>query len=422
MTFTGRRIKFCEQGILCRYSAPYIAQNTIRGFPWGVQCFDASAPYLYQNTICENGGGVFGCSGVLSCNTISSNTGTGIADCSGQIGQNLISDNASHGLSGCSGTIFENTIAANEGAGLFACEAVIRNNQISQNTVSGLDSCRGEVFDNEIIGNGIGCSNCSGEIHHNLISGSRLHGVSGGSQQLRENVITANRGFGVSGFSGIVKNNLVAGNSSTGVDNCSAVINNTIVENKGHGVANCGGVVKNNIIAYNGVYGLSGTAANSYNCFWKNAAGNFYLGHANTGDIYADPLFVAPGRWNGYIWTAGDYTLQSEYGHWDAAGLQWVADSRTSPCIDKGDPADSIEYEPNPNGGRINMGHHGGTQWASKGSTNGPDPQDPPVLPPVCLNRPTMDATGDCKVDLADFAVFAAQWMTCGYEDPQSCW
>jgi hypothetical protein len=43
-----------------------------------------------------------------------------------------------------------------------------------------------------------------------------------------------------------------------------------------------------------------------------------------------------------------------------------VQDSIDSPGIDSGDPSSSYSAEPTPNGGRINMGHHGNTGEASK--------------------------------------------------------
>ncbi len=43
-------------------------------------------------------------------------------------------------------------------------------------------------------------------------------------------------------------------------------------------------------------------------------------------------------------------------------------DAATSPCIDAGDPNSPVGDEPQPNGGRINMGAYGGTAEASKSS------------------------------------------------------
>ena len=82
-------------------------------------------------------------------------------------------------------------------------------------------------------------------------------------------------------------------------------------------------------------------------------------GWPGEGNIDADPLFVAPEE--------GDYHLQSEGWHWDPENrLRWIQDDRTSPCIDAGDPLSPMGDEPEPNGGRINMGAYGGTAEASK--------------------------------------------------------
>lgn len=40
---------------------------------------------------------------------------------------------------------------------------------------------------------------------------------------------------------------------------------------------------------------------------------------------------------------------------------------------------------------------------------------------PICANRPIMDGNDDCNVDLLDFAIFAGEWLTCGYDDPAAC-
>jgi len=103
-------------------------------------------------------------------------------------------------------------------------------------------------------------------------------------------------------------------------------------------------------------------------------------GWPGLGNIDADPCFVRPGSWfdsanPGVIvgplhqratWAEGDYHLKSQAGSWDPAGERWVRDAVTSPCIDAGDPATAAGDEPQPNGGRINMGAYGGTAEASK--------------------------------------------------------
>jgi hypothetical protein len=91
--------------------------------------------------------------------------------------------------------------------------------------------------------------------------------------------------------------------------------------------------------------------------------------------ISEEPYFANPGYWdpNGTpedlyddFWIDGDYHLKSQAGRYDPNSQSWVMDDVTSPCIDAGDPNSSVGDEPEPNGGRINMGAYGGTAEASK--------------------------------------------------------
>lgn len=66
------------------------------------------------------------------------------------------------------------------------------------------------------------------------------------------------------------------------------------------------------------------------------------------------------------VWVPGDYHLQSRTGRWDPKTLTWHQDNTHSPVIDAGDPTDSAEAEPPPNGAIINMGAYGGTEQASQ--------------------------------------------------------
>jgi len=40
----------------------------------------------------------------------------------------------------------------------------------------------------------------------------------------------------------------------------------------------------------------------------------------------------------------------------------------------------------------------------------------------VCMSRPSLDFTGDCRVNFGDFAILASQWLTCGKADQADCW
>ena len=84
-------------------------------------------------------------------------------------------------------------------------------------------------------------------------------------------------------------------------------------------------------------------------------------GWQGQGNIDTNPLFADL--------AGGDYHLKSWVGRWFAGTPSgWVTDNVTSPCIDTGDPASPLGDEPEPNGGRINMGAYGGTAEASKSS------------------------------------------------------
>jgi len=98
------------------------------------------------------------------------------------------------------------------------------------------------------------------------------------------------------------------------------------------------------------------------------------------GNIDTDPLFARPDylepndlpdggprRAVGLMMVAeSDYHLKSQAGRWDPVSEAWVVDDVTSPCIDAGDPNSPVGDEPEPNGGRINLGAYGGTAQASK--------------------------------------------------------
>ncbi len=95
--------------------------------------------------------------------------------------------------------------------------------------------------------------------------------------------------------------------------------------------------------------------------------------------IDADPCFVSSGHWNlngtpydpyDDVWIDGDYHLISQAGRWDPDSQTWVIDDVTSSCVDAGDPNSPVGDEPQPNGGRINLGAYGGTAEASKSHSN----------------------------------------------------
>jgi hypothetical protein len=96
-------------------------------------------------------------------------------------------------------------------------------------------------------------------------------------------------------------------------------------------------------------------------------------GYPGVGNIYKDPRFVDSGCWDNFdprpgynVWTNGDYHLLSQAGYWSTVNNCWLVAPVNSPCIDAGDPNSPVGQEPEPNGGRINMGAYGGTDQASR--------------------------------------------------------
>ena len=148
------------------------------------------------------------------------------------------------------------------------------------------------------------------------------------------------------------------------------------------------------------------------------ADSNDVWGGVDSNNINADPLFADPnnndyhlksgaGRWNPILYTNGDFNndrnidfedLDILAGYWlwtepemiadltsdnlvnfadyalfasnwrqiGETSEDWLVDGVNSPCIDVGDPGSNYSLEPAPNGGRINMGAFGNTEFASK--------------------------------------------------------
>ena len=76
------------------------------------------------------------------------------------------------------------------------------------------------------------------------------------------------------------------------------------------------------------------------------------------GNISSDPLFADVSN--------GDFHVQSKNGRFNPSTGQWVNDGANSPAIDAGNPSSPFANEPNPNGGRVNLGCYGNTAEASK--------------------------------------------------------
>ncbi|MEI6502606.1 MAG: right-handed parallel beta-helix repeat-containing protein, partial [Armatimonadota bacterium] len=243
-------------------------------------------------------------------------------------------------------TVSGNTIELNASEGVYSSSSArptITGNLIRNNSDSGIDCGMATVTGNTIMGNtgsyggGIDCSS-NPTITNNLIVGNQATSYGGG--------ILCND-------NATLLNNTICGNSARSehggnvwLMSASPVISNCIIAfaTSGGGIGGSSLTTCHPNISYCDVYG--------------NTDGDYFRITANLpGNIAKDPLFVTRGG-------AGTYRLKSVGGHYNGSG--WVADSVTSPCVDKGDPKSVYTKEPSPNGHRINMGYDGNTTTASK--------------------------------------------------------
>ena len=153
---------------------------------------------------------------------------------------------------------------------------------------------------------------------------------------------------------------IFAGSADLRVTNCTIAGNELSPSSTsvGGGVHSEGSdvVISNSIIWYNDGSAIWNNSASNVSVLYSNIEGGF----SGQDNIDEDPLFALAG--------SGDYHLCSILGRYDPGGGRWVEDSSHSPCIDTGDPQDSVGSEPFPNNKRINMGAYGGTSQASKSS------------------------------------------------------
>jgi len=157
----------------------------------------------------------------------------------------------------------------------------------------------------------------------------------------------------------VVRNNIICGNRCAGIFlTSSSATRSIIVNNTIWGNAN-----EADVTIWRGAEALVvNNIMEDIDCdaesFAKVLYNDIAAQAADANNIQVDPLFADP--------RAGDWHLKSRAGRWDPGSKIWVQDETCSPCIDAGDPNSPVGDEPQPNGGRINMGAYGGTREASK--------------------------------------------------------
>jgi hypothetical protein len=167
----------------------------------------------------------------------------------------------------------------------------------------------------------------------------------------------------------IENSTIVAAPITLGWGNADLTLNNSILMTSGPGgkcVCGVDGSCKVSLAQFNNLVALNGAEI------------GFDANETNFSEM---PLFANP--------EAGDFHLMSSRGRWDPAAHQglggWVYDSLDSPCIDAGSYLGDYSLEPDPHGGRLNVGAFGGTAHASKSAVEGRYLfMDTPVEQSVC--------------------------------------
>jgi hypothetical protein len=208
-----------------------------------------------------------------------------------------------------------------------------------------------------------GCTIASNGASGN-IKGGGLYAGGSFSDVLLQNCIISENSAEIGGGIYIGSN---PGGSSDSVRESVTIVNCTIANNNLSGsFSNGGGIhsvssditIANSIVWYNDGQAIKLISPYSSSpVLYSDVEG----GYSGQGNINEDPMFASAG--------GDDYHLQSALGRYNPWNDRWINDNNHSPCIDAGDPHESVGAEPLPNGRCINMGAYGGTVEASKGDS-----------------------------------------------------
>ncbi|MFH1734827.1 MAG: right-handed parallel beta-helix repeat-containing protein [bacterium] len=439
-------------GVYCNGSSPVlrscvISSNYANASGGGIFCNNLSVVTVESTVLSENIADVFG--GGIAC--LTPNYASVVLDSSTLAGNQAEKGGGISLDSGCIGEIvgcmFSGNHASLDGGGIYCFNSqlivgysTIVDNQAPNNYGGGvyMEDCENNHFFNNVVqynvaGHGAGiiwwCED--GLIENNDISYNEsivltAGGISIiGSPIVQNNILNWNITPIESGHcidmayssNPIIQGNQICYNNrgaiGASVDSSPELINNTICNNGTQAFwvwSNSHQFGRNNIIYGNGspfvIYGGC-----SITLEYSLVEG----GWPGTGNIDTDPLFVDPEN--------SDYHLQSIFGSYH--GGAWLPDLNNSPCIDAGDPASPYENEPDPNGGRINMGAYGNTLEASK--SNLPSYLDVSIDLTYVSGSPVPQGGGNLIFDLfvsnnEPLPVNYDAWLELAYEggDPQT--
>ncbi len=275
--------------------------------------------------------------------------GSGIAarKASFRIVRSLVEDNVSHGDHG--GGIY-----ATGDVEVIGC--IVRNNRVGEGVGYGWgggiivfnSETHATIADTEVIGN------------YAPTKGSGVF-VDDGAQATIRNVLVADNVCSDDGGA-VYVDGADAQNGSN-----ATLINVTVA---GHDCSSGGGnallleqasqvTVESSIFWDNGAQDVTVDPGNSLTVRYTNSRDSL----SGEGNLSVDPLFANP--------AGGDYRLKSEAGRWDPQAETCVTDGVTSPCVNAGDPAGAYDREPDPNGGRVDMGAYGNSLSAGCAANGG---------------------------------------------------
>ncbi len=406
-TYTGegnRDIDFLGKAIAVRSidpNNPNMVENTIidcngsesephRGFYFhnGEDADSIVSGLTITNGWSGIGSGIYGNNTLITikncviCNNTSKSLksfGGGIARCNGLIQNCVIKNNEV--ISG--GTV-------GRGGGIYECQGLISNCTISWNIAregGGLCNCNGTIencviSNNEARYNGGGAALCESDFINCLITDNHCRDSSGGgvygfAGMTKTNLFdcliennSAPMGGGVSGIRGKIIRCMIIGNS--------AFRTTTYSSGKGGGLRDISGEVSNSVIANNQTESSGGALYNSNtndliirNCtLYNNTHSAFYIWQSyievNNSIIWNNMSLGLPESQCRYCciedWEGGGTGNFSSDPLLEANSYHLLP---SSPCIDAGDPNSDFGLEPEPDGGRINMGAYGNTPEAT---------------------------------------------------------
>jgi parallel beta-helix repeat protein len=411
-----------QSGIGADSDGVMLSGNELYGTVWtAIEVGGSNDNWTITGNVIHGAGGrgiSFGGGGItFTGNIVSSNSSHGLDVSSpGTISDNTITGNVTSGIIASLGNsgntslpkliVENNTVFSNgwRGIELYNGWVVARGNTVYGHTAStgdfyaGIYVAAGEASNNIVHSNRAGITSGSGLISANRVYNNSVVGITASSGGVVQgNTVYNNGGPGIYGLGFTnsatrgpwIRNNLVYSSGTFGIfvdgGTDTEIWNNTVHQtNAADGIAlgtsSVNTSIRNNIVMLNSGIGLNyGTAAHSnlssdYNLAHHTGAGSFGRLGGQTYSTKADFFFDT--GFDHYTQTTSPQFVDLDgadeqlgyVGGVDRGSDDNFALAATSPGIDAGHPSSHYLSEPQPNGARINLGHHGNTAQATTSS------------------------------------------------------